>query len=216
MGRRRLTAAALATTLATARTVRYKDQVLLLAAHLTQIVATLRDIIAAHAHTEVRRDAARAPFFVRLWNRVGRAARHVVRLHALWEQGKLPHPRPSRAGMPRALRATPHAPFPRRHGWFTALAGYPAGGSASHLRHFLQRPDMPAFLLAVPQAGRHLRPLCRMLGVDLPPILQLPPRPPRPAKPSPAAFRPGPPGTPDRPLPREVRAAARAWRRKSA
>ena len=74
-----------------------------------------------------------------------------------------------------------------------------AGAGRPELEHMLlHHPDLPAFLAAAPQAARLLRPICRLLQVDLPPILQLPPRPkpaPRPkaARPDPAAgAAPGP------------------------
>ncbi len=54
---------------------------------------------------------------------------------------------------------------------------------------------MPEFLAAAPQAGRILRPLCHMLGIALPAILQLPAPPPRrkpvkPPRPKPAPLPP--------------------------
>ena len=68
------------------------------------------------------------------------------------------------------------------------------------LARLLDDPEMRAFLAAVPQAGRLLRPLWRKLSPQaaLPDILRLPPRPrkprpPRPAKPKPAPGS-GPPG----------------------
>ena len=187
--------------------------------HLTSIVATLRNVIAAISLAAVRRDPTIGPLFILLWNRVGRAVRLVNRLHELWQQGKLPRPRPSRAGQPRPTRAIPDptstpAPrprIPRGRSWLINLGGWHVVGSASQLQHFLLRPDLAVFLAAVPQAGRHLRPLCRLLAVDFPPSLQLPPRPPR-RRPSRA--RPVSPdvGQFDRPIPRNILAAARAWR----
>ena len=75
---------------------------------------------------------------------------------------------------------------------------------------------MQDFVQAAPQAGRLLRPLCRMLGLIVPDYLRLPARPKSPAKAPPlppkhqAAHHTG---TPDRPLPPEIRAAARAWKK---
>ena len=56
----------------------------------------------------------------------------------------------------------------------------PCAEAGAWLHYFLQRDDMPAFLAAVPRAGRLLRPLCHMLGVPLPEYLKLPPRPRKP------------------------------------
>ncbi len=182
--------------------------------HLTQIVATLRSVIAAIAHPLVQRAPARAPFFLVLHNRVGRAARLLTRLFDLWQQGRLPPPRPSQAGRPRTTPSAPPIRFPRSRAWLVRIGGHRIAGSGSQLQHFLQRPDIPDFLAAAPQAARHLRPLCRMLGVEIPPalaVLRDPPiiRKPRAATPKPAA----PPAEPlRRPLPPYVLAAARAWR----
>ena len=196
--------------------------------HLTQIVATLRAVIGICAQVQARRAPAppaldAGPLFILLWNRVGRAARLVARLHALWQQGILHRPRPSRAGRPSTPPAVPPAipplRIPRRRAWLIALGGHHAAISGSQLQHFLQRPDAAEFLAAVPRAGRHLRPICRMLGVDLPPCLQLPPRAPRaPRKPrprNPHSLR-SVPSPNDPPMPRYVLAAARAWRKKPA
>jgi hypothetical protein len=49
-----------------------------------------------------------------------------------------------------------------------------------------------ALIAASPGATRTLRPLCRMLGTELPTVLRLPPRP-RPARPRPARPRPARP-----------------------
>ncbi len=70
---------------------------------------------------------------------------------------------------------------------------------------------MAEFVPAVPRAGRLLRPLVHALGLAEPTWLALPPRPARTRTP-PAALRPEP-GTPDRPLPANIRAAVRAWKK---
>ena len=186
---------------------------LLLIAHLTEIITTLRAAIAACAHPLVQREPARAPFFLILHNRVGRAARLISRLYTLWQQGRLPKPRPSQAGATRTRTRTPPAvTFPRGRAWLVRIGGYRIAASGSHLQYFLQREDLPEFLAAAPQALRLLRPLCQMLGADLPAALQ-PPKPP--ARPRIKPPRPAPPtGTPDRPIPRNILAAARAWRRR--
>ena len=183
--------------------------------HLTQIIATLRAAIAACAHPLVQREPARAPFFMLLHNRVGRAARLFTRLYTLWQQGKLSPPRPSQAGATRTARAAPAVTFPRGRAWLVALTDYRVAGCGSQLQHFLQRPDLPEFLAAAPQALRHLRPLCRMLGADLPAEFA-PPRPMRSKSPKirPPKSTPPSTGTPDRPIPRNILAAARAWRRR--
>jgi hypothetical protein len=188
--------------------------------HLATVLATLRTAITAIVGGLVRRDPAHAPMIQLLWNRIGRAVDRVARLHALWQQGRLPPTRPSRAGIARAPRPVP-ARLPSRRAWLVALGGHQVASVGAQLGAFLERPEFAAFLAAVPRAGRHLRPLCTMLGVTPPPALRLPPRPPRrrPARP----VRPPAPGSraalaaipSDRPLQPYVLAAVRAWRRKS-
>ena len=96
-----------------------------------------------------------------------------------------------------------------------------ASTSPDHfLEHLLRDPEtQPLLATAPPEAlkslGRSLRPIARLLGVDLPPALLLSPRPPRgePEGGSRTTNHPTPHGTPDRPLPPEIRAAARAWKK---
>jgi hypothetical protein len=134
----------------------------------------------------------------RLHNRIARARRRLVTLLALLAAGRLPRlsaPRPNRQGGSAAL------PVPRRRAWLIATFGYRIAGYASQLEHLLRDPQTLATLAAAPptaleSAARTLRPLCHLLGVALPPILQPPPRAPvarilkpRPAK-SPAPVAP--------------------------
>ncbi len=165
--------------------------------------------------------------WTQLTHRLNRLARSFRALFAHYLAGTLiTTSRPSRAGTP-----DPRAPAPRlpaTNGWIGAhiAAAAPCAGGIEQLLH--NEPEMRQFLSQAPQAGRLLRPLCRMLGVTLPPYLRLPPRP----KPcfSPLALgrrepeggscvaEPNsepPPGTPFRPIPRNILAAARAWRRKN-
>ena len=125
---------------------------------------------------------------VLVWGRIGRMANRFDNLFAHWRAGTLPKPRPSRAGAPIMLRET--ARFPTGRAWLVHVVGYEAAGRASQLQHLLANPDMAEFLQAAPQAGRILRPLCHMLGID-PPIeatRALPPplKPPTPARSGPA------------------------------
>ena len=150
------------------------------------ILTGLRAVIGTH----LARDRSREAVFVLLWTRIGRTANRFAALFARWRAGKLPRPRPSRAGQSRSPRA-PQPRLPRKHVWVVAEIGYQAAGYAGQLQHLLAEPDMADFLAAAPQAGRLLRPLCHMLGItaapELPASLALPP-PPR--------FRPAPPPPP--------------------
>ena len=192
--------------------------------HLTHIVAVIRAAIGLLI-APVPAKETQALMVQRLFNRVGRAARLFARLYDLWRANRLPTPRPSRARTPKAQPALPlPPPIPRAKGWFMTAGQHHAGLAHHHLNEFLARDDLPAFLAAVPQAGRYLRPLCRLLAVPQPAFLALPPRPrpkrtPRPATPrapnlrnaSPRSFI-LPPG--DKPFRPYVVAAARYFIKK--
>ena len=143
------------------------------------------------------------PYLHRLGARFDRLlARHAAgrlappRSRPLSAQGALPRTASPPAASPRAASppaASPRAPrLPGGFAWVLRLV--PGAGSfGSQLRHLLNRPEMAALLAEAPQAGRLLRPLCRMLGVgpdpDVPAAL-FPPRVARPrSQPAPPAQR---------------------------
>ena len=70
----------------------------------------------------------------------------------------LPQP-PNLPGLPPPFRA------PRDFGWLLRLAPESAA-YAGQVEHLLADPEMKALLAGSPQAGRMLRPLCRMLGIE--------------------------------------------------
>lgn len=126
-------------------------------------------------------------------NFLGRVFARLDRLALLWETGRLPSPRPSRARVrqpnaePATSPAEPRLRMPTGHAWL-ARAGYHFRGYANQIQHLLHNdPELAAFLAAAPQAGRILRPLCRALGIAAPVSIQraAEPRAPRPRKPAP-------------------------------
>ena len=162
-----------------------------LATLLGGILATLRTGIARYAVG----DAARAVLLHSLAGRIARMAVRFDRLFARWQAGTLPSqtgaaPRPSRAGRPGTPRP-PRLRLPTGRMWLFHVAQPPAALALSHLQHWMAHPDLPAFLAAAPQAGRLLRPLCRLVGLEaqpgVPAELNLPEPPP---------FRPSPPPPP--------------------
>ena len=200
---------------------------------LLTILTTLRQAIAAYAVQQNRAQAvvwlgaiAYSPIippnqpsrlpdetWVLLTHRLGRIAARFTALFHRWRTNTLPAPRPSRTGRPYIAKPIPR--LPARRGWVNIRipASAPCTGQLEALLH---DPELPEFLAAAPQAGRLLRPLCHALGLPEPAWLKLPPRPkpirPPPAKPpEPAADQPPP--TPFRPLPPNIRAAARAWKK---
>ena len=176
---------------------------------------------------------AQAPFLVLLHHRLRRTAYRLDRLVAHWQAGTLPalRPSPARATRPDrspaphlspALNVSPALTLSRSHRWVFRHAQRSAQ-YVGQVEAFLAHPDTRALLLAAPQAGRLLRPLCRIFAIAQPPWLALPPCAPLPCAPrsrKPVRARPPAPppaqlGTPDRPLPAYIIAAARAWRKKS-
>ena len=157
-------------------------------------------------------------FTLPVWTRISRAAQRLARLLARAAEGRLPLPRaPISGAAPR--RGGPPAPYlPRRFGWLVHTAGFQIANHASQLTQLLNDPATNAALAILPPHAmaaltRALRPLCRLLGVTLPPTLQ-PPEPARPIAPrKPRAPRPLPFAIP---LPANIRAAVRAWKRKPA
>ncbi|MCC6718802.1 MAG: hypothetical protein IT555_13035 [Acetobacteraceae bacterium] len=165
----------------------------LLAATIAQLQQAILRLVA--------REPARMPILDLTAARLARIAARFQSLFARFQAGTLPSqtgapPRPSRAGQPRPSPAKPPADLPRGHGWLLRASETqrPAVAAARSLvQHILARPELPEFLAAAPQAGRLLRPLCRMLAIpaspDVPAALALP---------SPPRFRPAPPPPPPR------------------
>jgi hypothetical protein len=130
------------------------------------------------------------PLMLLAWSRLRRMATRFARLALRLRAGNLSPRRPvrSRAGARRP--ATPRPRLPEGFGWLVRLVPEAAAG-ASQLQHLLGEPEMAALIAAAPQAGRILRPLCRLLGVRPPPALLTAPAAPVAAPPLPAAASPG-------------------------
>ncbi|MCC6718081.1 MAG: hypothetical protein IT555_09360 [Acetobacteraceae bacterium] len=146
---------------------------------VTLFCAILADLRAAIG-THLGRDRTYEAWLALAWQRIGRMSQRFQRLYHRWQAGTLPKPRPSRAGQSRPERPKPPY-FPRHHAWLAAKTDHNVRSLASQLTHLLARPDLDDFLKAAPQAGRILRPLCHMLGIEppAPAILPAKPRAPR-------------------------------------
>jgi hypothetical protein len=162
-----------------------------LAHWLTLIVAGLQKAAAARAG----RDHAVAPLVMLLWTRLARLTARFDALVARLTAGHLPAGRPAAPGRPRTrpARKAPAAALrlPRSHTWLIRLLPGEAASYGCQLQALLADPAMAALLAAAPEAGRILRPLCRLLAIAPEGSLALPsaagkPAPkPRPAKPAP-------------------------------
>ncbi len=162
------------------------------AARCATILSWLCAAIAARA----AKQASTRPLLVHLWGALRRLSGRLERLAARVHAGRLPAPHPAsrkrRPDRPRASRPR----LPTGFAWLVRLAPETAP-YGTQLQALLDEPEMTALLEAAPQAGRLLRPLCRMLGVRPAPPLALkraecPPRPSRPKPARPPDLRPRP------------------------
>jgi hypothetical protein len=130
---------------------------------------------------------------VRLSLRMSFAQHHILRLAERIAAGKGPGLRPRQTppasdtgevqGTPgRPKRPSPQWAFPRQTGWLVPLVPE-AILARGRMEDLLAEPEMQDFALAAPQVWRHLRPLCRALGVKRPGYLKPPPRPRKPHPP---------------------------------
>ena len=125
-------------------------------------------LIFTHLQAAVAARAARDPrltvLLVAVWGRISRMRARLERLVALWRAGNLPVPRAPRVG-PARNAVRPKSVFPNGAGWLRAQV-LEVGAYGTQLQHMLSDAECAAFLAAVPQAGRILRPLFHMLGVS--------------------------------------------------
>ena len=135
---------------------------------LTHLHAAIAVVAARERHLTV--------LLVAVCGRIGRMRTRLERLVARWRAGRLLAPRKSRAGAVRRPSVRVPSIIPRTPAWLL-VAVREAASVRSQLEHLLSDAECEAFLAAVPQAGRILRPLCRMLGIGEKP--QVPGRKPR-------------------------------------
>lgn len=171
----------------------------------TELAQRLEGILASIARLIFGRVFFLGDLAARLHNRVGSVRRRLAALLAHLAAGTLPR---QRAARPHTSETGQKggAPIPyvsRRSTWVITTFGHHAAGYASQLQFLLNDPATLATLAAAPpaahkSASRILRPLCHILGVTLPPILQASaplarPRLPRPVRPrTPPPPRPPP------------------------
>ncbi len=159
--------------------------------HIADLCAGLAEVAARHR--------ALAPLLVLVWFRLRRTLARLDHLARRWQQGRLRR----HAGRRQTRRRPPHihpadASRPRRtpqgHAWLIRLH-QPLAQFAPRIQALLDDPEIAALCAAAPQAGRLLRPLCRMFALAPPAHIARPaapavvqPRKPRPHKPKPPPF----------------------------
>ena len=132
--------------------------------NFSTILSSLQAAIAVVA----ARDRRLTVLLVAMWGRIARMGSRLERLVAMWRAGTLPQAR-ARARSPRARPATTAMTrpcYPTAPDWLLRTLGHDAVAVGLQLRHLLTEQECAAFLAAVPQAGRILRPLLRMLSRD--------------------------------------------------
>ncbi len=112
--------------------------------------------------------------------RIARARQRLTRLLANLAAGRLPRQRAHRPGQKGGPK--PALDIPRSQAWLVGRIGYRAAGYRQQIDYLLHEPETRALLAAAPpealkSLGRLLRPLCRLLAVELPAELRLSPRP---------------------------------------
>jgi hypothetical protein len=158
---------------------------LILAARLDSILMSLSDLLLDRLH---------AVFTIILCNRIVRASRRLTALLTRLAAGRAPRLRPSaaagqpRAGGPPAPPLPPALRLPRGRLWlFRALENdayrHNIAARGTQLQTLLHDPATLVLLATAPPAAlnslaRTLRPLCRLLGADLPELLRPPAAPP--------------------------------------
>ena len=110
------------------------------------------------------RERGLSALLVIVWGRLSRMVVRMERLIALWRAGTLPKARASRAG--RTCKTGERVRLPTGPAWLLDYVRE-AGGFGAQIESLLTQEEFAAFVAAVPQAGRVLRPLCRMLGVGV-------------------------------------------------
>ena len=177
-----------------------------------RLAGTLAEMRAAVAARTIRPGQPGLPgwLILLIWTRLGRIAQRLARLFAHIAAGTLKPPRKRPPATRRPATRPPPAgarKLPRGSAWLLPLVPGIAFGR-TRLEALFADPEMQALLVAAPQLGRSLRPLCHMLGLrPLPPLLRLPPKtPPVPsAPPASAKARRTPPAEPGSAAPPRAR-----------
>ena len=123
---------------------------------------------------------------VAVWKRGRRFQQRFLALYARWKAGTLPKARvrslrssasSAVKGLNRGARGEAQSLLPRAFAWLHRMLPSSAATLGSGVESLIhEHPEMKAFVAEVPQAGRMLRPICKMVGLKLPEYLALPKR----------------------------------------
>jgi len=150
-----------------------------LARALACVIQAIWDTLSTHAPHATTHAQARAygipaatPLLRRIQDHIARLVFRLERLVQRHDSGRLAPPRP-RAPRPDPKPRERQESLPRARAWLIRHVQRTAQFTGQ-VEAFLARPDAQALVATAPQAGRILRPLCHMLGLDAPPWLRLP------------------------------------------
>ncbi len=133
---------------------------------LSAVIGALRVAIAAWGGRRLLDEA-----LVHLVHRrLGEVLRRIEGMVSRFEAGRLRKAGVRGAGSAEVLRPRREAGvrlWPGRFAWLVQDVGWEAAGFGSQLRAVLETPEMVAFLAACPQAVQVLRPVCRMLAIEM-------------------------------------------------
>jgi hypothetical protein len=142
--------------------------------HLVSMIEALVKIVAR----EGRRLRMPRPLIVLVWSRLARLANRFLSLVDWLNAGKLP---PAARRRPAAPRSASGPLWRTRHvAWVLRTMKPEVATCAGTLEYLLSMPEMTELIREVPQVGRILRPLCKILGVKPTAELVLPRRAPAP------------------------------------
>ena len=155
-----------------------------------EVVRRLEMIVSAVAALIARRflrDPRYMALIVPLWGWLNRTVRRF---------GRVPMVAAPIVVRVKRARAVARVRLPTGKAWLIKALGWEAVGFGSQLRTLLAEPEMAALLAALPRAQRVLRPLGRMLGVEVGPVVVRvrKPRPPVVRKPRVKKEKPWSPG----------------------
>jgi hypothetical protein len=155
----------------------------------------IEDLCAYIAHVAARYRPL-SPLLVLVWLRLRRTLCRLDRLAIRWQRGRhqaQSHSRHAPASPPVIHPAEAWRPrrTPQGHAWLIRLH-QPLAQLAPRIELLLADPEIVALCADAPQAGRLLRPLCRMFGLTPTAYIATPPRPRPPPKPRPPRTPPPP------------------------
>ncbi len=132
----------------------------------SQVIEALHALVAA----QFRGPALSVAMIQLICGHLRRVERRVLALVAAIRAGTLRvgHARGGRRG-PRDAPAEvrPGPKLPRGYAWLVKAVPYKAAALGGWLRVLLQDPEMVALIASTPRLGEMLRPLCRMLAVEV-------------------------------------------------